>query len=50
MLRVQYLCGSGQSNFEIYVIGSTLKYVPTPMTSGWLRMELQAREFPQMRN
>jgi hypothetical protein len=41
---------SGQSDVEIYIIRSTLKYVPSTMTNGWLRTEVQAGEFPQMRN
>ena len=41
---------SGQSDIERYIIGSTLKYMPRPMTICWTWTELQAEEFPQMRN
>ena len=40
----------GQSDVEIYIIGSTLKYMPSTMTIARPWMELQAGEFPQMRN
>ena len=41
---------SGQSDVEIYIIGSTLKYVPSTMMDGWLRTEIYAGEFPKMWN
>jgi hypothetical protein len=46
----EILVVSGQSDVEIYTIGSTLKYMPSPMTIRWLWTKLQAGEFPQMRN
>ena len=41
--------GYGQSDVEIYIIGSTLKSVPSPMMNGWLRTKIYAGEFSQMR-
>ena len=41
---------SGQSDIEIYILGSLLKYMPSTMTIARPWMELQAGEFPQMRN
>jgi hypothetical protein len=45
-LQVQFLCVSGQSDIDIYIIGSPLKYMPTTATIHWLWTELQAGEFP----
>ena len=41
---------SGQSDIEIYMIGSTPMYMPSPMINGWPRTELQRGEFPQRQN
>ena len=40
----------GQSNIEIYIIGSLLKYAPNPATIARPWTELQAGQFPQGRN
>ena len=50
LLQVQLSCVYGQSDVEIYLIGSPLKFMPSPMTIRWLRTELQTGEFPQMWN
>jgi hypothetical protein len=49
-LEVQFLSVSGQSEVEIYIIGSTLKHMPSTMTIAHPSMEIYAGEFPQMRN
>ena len=41
---------SGQSDIEIYIIGSPLKYVPSLATIAHPLTELHIGEFPQMRN
>ena len=41
---------SGQSDVEIYIIGPPLKYMPIPITIPPPWTELQAGEFPHMRN
>ena len=46
MLQVQFLSVSGQTEFQIYIIGSTLNYMRSPMTIARTWMELQAGEFP----
>ena len=46
-LQVQFLSVSSQSDVDVYIIGSSLKYMPSPMTNGWLWTDLQAGEFPQ---
>jgi hypothetical protein len=40
----------GQSDTDTYISGSTLKYMPSAMTNGWLYTEIYAGEFPKMRN
>jgi hypothetical protein len=50
VLQVQFLCVYGQSDVEIYIIGSPLKYMPNSTMIHWLRTELDAGEFPKMRN
>ena len=50
LLPGQFLHVSGQTEFQIYIIWSPLKYVPSTMTNGWLPRELQAGKFPQGRN
>jgi hypothetical protein len=50
MLQVQFLCVYGQSEVEIYIIGSTLKYIPSTRAIHSLWVELDAGEFPKMRN
>jgi hypothetical protein len=49
-LQAQFLHVSGQSNIEIYIIGSPLKGMPIPMMMARPWTELQARQFPQGRN
>jgi hypothetical protein len=41
---------SGQSDIEIYIFGMHLKYIPSTTTIHWLWAELDAGEFPKMRN
>jgi hypothetical protein len=38
----------GQSDVEIYIIGSPVKYMLNPMTNVCLQTEIYAREFPKM--
>jgi hypothetical protein len=49
-VKAEILHVFGQSEFDIYIIVPPLKYVPNPMTIAWPWMELQAEEFPKMRN
>ena len=49
-LQHQFLSVYEQSDSYIYVIGSPLKYMPSPMTIRWTWTELQTREFPRGRN
>jgi len=46
----EILVVSGQSDVEIYTIGSTLKYMSSTMTIAHPSMEIYAGEFPPMRN
>jgi hypothetical protein len=49
-LQEQFLSVYGQSDIDIYIIGSPLIDVSLTVTIRWLWTELQAGEFPQMRN
>jgi hypothetical protein len=49
-LQVKFPCVSGQSDFDIYIIESLLKHIPTLATIAQLEMDLQAGEFPQIEN
>jgi hypothetical protein len=40
----------GQTDIEIYIIGSPLEYRSSPITIRWLWTKLQPGEFPQIRN
>ena len=46
----EFLDISGQSNIQIYMIGSPLKYAPSPATIARPWTELQAVQFPQGRS
>ena len=48
-LQHQFLCVSGQSDVDIYIIVSPLNHMPSPIMIAPPWMELQAREFPKMR-
>jgi hypothetical protein len=48
--EVEILCVFVESDFDIYIIGSPLMHVPTYMMNAWTWTELQAGEFPKMRN
>jgi hypothetical protein len=41
---------SGQSDVDIYIIETHLKYIPSTTTIHSLWVELDAGEFPKMRN
>ena len=50
LLLRQFLHVTGQTEFQIYVIETPLKYMASTMTIAHPWTELQAEEFPQMRN